>query len=258
MISDKLYAEWLEAEQRPFEGFDFSYFSDKCIDEQPPWSYSAMVREEMADIQAVLDIGTGGAEFLMTFQDIFPDYVVALEGHPPNLKLAQKRLEPLGGAVLDFSADEERRMPLDDGRFDLVLDRHMAYNVADVERVLKPGGCFLTQQVDGRNFDDFSACFECEQYWTYFTLDYALNKLRTESHLIVEEAEEWTGRMIFFDVATLIYFIQAVPWLIPPGFTVDKYRPHLAGLQARLEKEGELAFTQRRFFIQARKPGELC
>jgi len=254
VVDDMLYQTWLEAEKRPFEGFDFSYFKDKCLEEQPPWSYPALARQEMVSgIGSVLDIGTGGAEMLLTLQDVFPRKVVALEGHPPNLKLARERLVPFGGTALEFGAQEELRMPLEDASFDLVLDRHMAYDIADVERVLRPGGCFLTQQVDGRNMDDLSAHFECEQQWTYFTLDYALEKLHTRSNLIVERAEEWKGRIIFYDVATLVYFIQAVPWLIPPGFTVDKYRPHLEQLQARLERDGELVFAERRFMILARK-----
>ncbi len=40
-----------------------------------------------------------------------------------------------------------------------MLDRHEAYVAAEVLRVMRPGGRFLTQQVDGRNFPETQAIF---------------------------------------------------------------------------------------------------
>ena len=45
-------------------------------------------------------------------------------------------------------------MPFADGRFEVVLNRHEAYDAAEVRRVLSHGDRFLTQQVDGRDFAD--------------------------------------------------------------------------------------------------------
>ena len=36
-------------------------------------------------------------------------------------------------------------MPWGDGEFDLVMNRHESYDLAEVARVLSPGGLFLTQ-----------------------------------------------------------------------------------------------------------------
>ena len=90
----------------------------------------------------------------------------------------------------------------------------------------------------------------------YFTLDYALNLIR-KSNLVIEIAQEWTGKLIFKDVATLVYYLVAIPWTVP-DFSVEKYRTHLEKLQQQLEAEGELIFTQRRMLIKAtrRKPFE--
>ncbi|CAM3261815.1 hypothetical protein OCAE111667_00205 [Occultella aeris] len=43
--------------------------------------------------------------------------------------------------------DDATRLPLPDATFAVVLDRHEAYDPAEVSRVLAPGGGFLTQQV---------------------------------------------------------------------------------------------------------------
>src|SRR5689334_19294589 len=121
--SDQLFERWKQAEQRPFVGFDFSYFADKWVNEQPPWSYEAMVREHMSKATAVLDIGTGGGEKLGQFKDCFPPKIVATEGYPPNLALARERLGPLGVQVIEFEDSLESVLPLADHSFDLVINR---------------------------------------------------------------------------------------------------------------------------------------
>ena len=230
-----LVERWKAEEERPFIGFDFSYFANKWIDEEPPWSYEEQVRELMPNAQSVLDIGTGGGEKILAFKDLWPRQVTVTEGYPPNLQLARERLEPLGVTVIENSETLEGRMPFDDAAFDLVLNRHAAFNIVEVERILRPGGTFLTQQVDGRNLADLSDAFETKQLWTYFTLDFVLKALK-KTNLIVETAEEWTGQTAFQDVGTLVYYLKAVPWLVP-GFSVETHQAYLIQLQRRLEKE---------------------
>ena len=46
----------------------------------------------------------------------------------------------------------------------------------------------------------------------------------------------------FKDVATLVYYLKAVPWTVPE-FSATKYRSHLEKLQQRLEIDGELIFN---------------
>ena len=50
-------------------------------------------------------------------------------------------------------------MPFEDSRFDVVLNRHELDDPAEVFRVLRPGGVFLTQQVDGRDSEETHALF---------------------------------------------------------------------------------------------------
>jgi len=248
---DKLFERWQQEEQRPFVGFDFSYFADKWVDEQPPWSYEALVRAEMTKADSVLDIGTGGGEKLAQFKDVFPPKTLATEGYAPNLPVARAKLQPLGVEVIDFYDTDDAVLPLPDESLALVIDRHSAFNPVDIERVLKLGGVFLTQQVDGRNLSDLSAAFGAAQPWVYFTLAYALN-LMHKSNLVIEIAQEWTGKLIFKDVATLVYYLTAVPWTVP-DFSVEKHRATLEQLQRKLEAEGELVFIQRRMLIKAKK-----
>ncbi|MBN1219150.1 MAG: methyltransferase domain-containing protein, partial [Anaerolineae bacterium] len=250
---DLLAGLWQAAARQPFSGWDFSYLADKWLEEKPPWSYEAMARELMAQAQeAVLDLGTGGGEKLLGFKDVFPPRVAATEGYPPNLRLARERLEPLGVEVVESDGSLFEILPFANEAFDLVLDRHTGFNIAEVERMLAPGGMFLTQQVDGRNLNDLSAAFDCEQPWTYFTLDFVLEKIK-ETKLIVEVAQEWTGKLIFKDIGAMVYYFKAVPWIVE-NFSVERNFDHLLALQQRLEQKGELAFCQRLMVVRVSKP----
>jgi SAM-dependent methyltransferase len=249
---EQLISAWKQEEQAPFSGWDFDYLKDRWQEASPPWSYEALVRELLPQATAVLDIGTGGGERLAAYQAIFPARVAATEGYHPNFLLARSRLEALGVEVKEAETSLSARLPFEDSSFDLVIDRHSAFNIAEVERVLQPGGIFLTQQVDGNNLSDLSDVFGVKQPWTNFTLDFVLNCIK-ETNLTVELAEEWAGPSVFRDVGAVVYFLKAVPWIVE-GFSVAGYLPELKQIQARLAVDGELVFTQKLKVIRAVKP----
>ena len=247
-----LIREWKAEETQPFGGWDFSYLDGKWEEERPPWSYVDQVRAALPGAAALLDLGTGGGEKLLGLQDLWPPHVAATEGYAPNLCLARDRLEPLGVQVVHSETSIHDLLPFEDETFDLVIDRHSGFNLAEVERVLSPGGTFLTQQVDGTNLADLSAAFECEQPWPWFTLEWVLDQIAQRS-LVIEQARAWSGTTRFHSVGALVYYLKAVPWTVE-GFSVEKHLPYLLKLQNRLEREGTLAFTCKSMIVQVRKP----
>ena len=120
--SHPLLSTWLAAEQQPFSGWDFSYLDDKVINELPPWSYEAMVRQKMAQVKSTLDLGTGGGEKLLEFKDVFPPRLAATEGYLPNLELARQRLAPYGVEVRHSEAALVEILPFGESKFDLVIN----------------------------------------------------------------------------------------------------------------------------------------
>jgi hypothetical protein len=185
-------------------------------------------------------------------KDCFPKRVVATEGFPPNYVLAFRRLSPYGVEVVQTkSSSLKEKLPFADGEFDLVLNRHSAYNASEVARVLKSHGFFLTEQVDGRDLEDLCKVFNCKPQWSFFTLNFALNTIKS-TELVMVDAQEWEGKTFFKDVGALVYFLKAIPWIVP-GFTVKIHFENLLKLQERIEKEEKLTFTQRLFLIKAEK-----
>jgi len=57
----------------------------------------------------------------------------------------------------------------------------------------------------------------------------------------------------FTDVGAIVYYLKAVPWLVP-DFSVERDLEALLMLQQRLESQGKLSFCSRKYLIEARKP----
>ena len=61
---DRVDALLDEAERQPFVGWDFSWLRGR-LDSQPlPWDYTATVVEHARSSPDLLDLGTGGGEWL--------------------------------------------------------------------------------------------------------------------------------------------------------------------------------------------------
>ena len=250
-MNSKELTEYLNHEyNHPFAGWDFTYIDGRRIEDPLPWSYETLTRESLARSSSAVDLGTGGGEWLLQFKDVFPSRMAATEGYPSNLRLARERLASYGVTVYDSPGRLDDVLPFPDESFDLVLDRHSAFNAAEVARILTPGGVLMTQQVDGRQ-TDVQAAFEAEPLWSYFTLEFLLSRLHGLP-LVVEIAREWTGEVRFTNLGAMVYWFKAVPWIVP-GFTVETHLPYLEILQRRLEVDGLLTFHHTHMLVRAKK-----
>ena len=95
-----------------------------------------------------LDMDTGGGEFLLSLGHSY-SRTSATEAYPPNAELCRRLLAPLG---IDFQGGAgNQTLPFADSCFDMVINRHGNYDAGEVNRILKPGGIFITQQVGEDN-----------------------------------------------------------------------------------------------------------
>lgn len=131
-----------EALTQEFSGWDFPWAPGRWEEGEPSWDYPALVRARMAMVSSMLDIDTGGGEFLSSLKD-FPEKTFATEAYPPNIPIAKERLAPLRVQVL--VPEQEGDLPLPDESLELVINRHGYFQIGEVHRGLKPGGIFLTQ-----------------------------------------------------------------------------------------------------------------
>ena len=253
MMSDQLIAAWKREEETPFCGWDFSYLDGRMLEGQPPWSYTTRAGVLMQKSASVLDMGTGGGELLLKMRQHWPQTVVVTEEYPPNVRLARERLEPLGVRVVDVELRNHDPLPFADGEFDLIINRHSAFNVDEVARILAPEGVFLTQQVHGLWAQNLLAHFDSTPQWPDATPEFYLPWL-VSAGLEIVAAEEWSGDLAFTDVGAVVYYLHAVPWLVP-GFSVASHGQQLLDLQAKLNQSDSLVFTARKYLLEAKKAG---
>ncbi|MNJ60522.1 Methyltransferase domain protein [compost metagenome] len=200
----------------------------------------------------MLDMGTGGGEFL---RSLHPPRgrTYATEAYPPNYELCRAILPAWGIEVRQVFDDAS--LPFEDGFFDLVINRHEAYSVQELGRVLKPGGWFITQQVGGLNNRELSRWLLGEAGMTTetgFGLKQAVHEL-TRAGFKVMEQYECFPRLRFLDIGALVYLAKVIEWEFA-GFSVDRCFEKLCELQKKLEQEGCVESREHRFFIVARKP----
>lgn len=250
--ADQLRQLWLAEEQKPFEGWDFSYLDGRMIGDELPWNYMALAAAHMAHSTAVLDIDTGGGERMLEMRPHWPAKVVVSEGYAPNVALSRDRLSPFGVTVVQMDASTIAPMPFADDEFDLVLNRHGAFNANELARILAPGGIFLTQQVHGLYAHDLQAHFGASPQWPNATYEDSVTRLAAAG-LELLRGEDWHGKLIFKDVGAVVYYLKAVPWMVP-GFSVERDFARLLLLQERIDTEGELVYAHLHYWVEAHQP----
>lgn len=243
---------WREEEaQAHMHGWDFSPIQGRFAEEHDlPWSYRRLVQEYLRDDLALLDYDTGGGEFLRSLRHP-EEKTAATEGWPPNVRLCRETLLPLG---VDFQeCADPSRIPFPDGSFDIILNRHGAFDPAELFRLLRPGGLFLTEQVGEDNDRDL-----VERVLPGTPKPFPHKNLR-EQRAAFEAAgfrilrgEEAFRPIRFYDVGAFVWFARVIEWEFP-GFSVDRCLDRLLAMQEELEKTGEVRGTIHRYLIAAQK-----
>jgi SAM-dependent methyltransferase len=252
------------AERERFEGWDFSHLAGRMIEAAPAFDYLAVVRGRLSGVERMLDLGTGGGEVLCELAP-FRATTIATEAWPPNAALAGRRLAPHGASVVLVEGAPENwetleaplrvhpALPFADGAFDLVIDRHESYLPAEVFRVLKPDGRFVTQQCGGTHHGDLNGLLGLP-YPRYggWRLAAAEAQLTAVGFVDVAGREAFTDTRIH-DVGAIVYYLRALPWQAP-GFQARDHLERLRALHEQIATIGPLAIRAHHFLVEAHKP----
>ena len=240
-----------EASCQPFSGWDFSHIASRLIREPLPWDYVERVRESMRTARAVLDMGTGGGERLAGLAP-FPTETLATEAYEPNVPIARARLDPLGVTVVPVKSYDA--LPLDDGKFDLVINHHEKFIATELWRIMRPGGLFITQQAGERMNIELREWLEGRpvEPGPSSRLERSVYHLRNAGFDIVDTREAFPAGA-FHDVGAIVYYLKAIPWSVP-GFDVETHRCRLVSIHDRIQEHGRLVVTGHNHFIEARRP----
>ena len=252
MKQNDLLAQWLAEEQAAhIHGWDFSHIRGRYQEEDIlPWDYGRMVRQYLQPESRILDIDTGGGEFLLSLRHPY-NRTSATEGYAPNVKLCREKLLPLG---IDFREMTDcSQMPFENGTFDMIINRHGDYCVSELWRVLKKGGLFITEQVGEDNDRELIELLLPGTPKAFHGLNLRKQQsLFTETGFEILKAEECFRPIRFYDTGALVWFARIIEWEFP-GFSVDRCFEQLVKAQKILEEKGAVEGTIHRYLIVARK-----
>ena len=251
MTTEELKTIWQSEEDCAYiRGWDFSHIHGRYAEAEPPWDYEAIIRRYLTDETKLLDYDTGGGEFLLSLRHPYEN-TAATEGYPPNVALCRERLVPLG---IDLrTCSDAAHIPFPDEAFDLILNRHGDFFPPEIQRLLKPGGLFITQQVGSDNDRDL-----VERVLPGTAKPFPHENLREQKARFASlgfeilQAEEAFGPISFYDVGAFVWFARIIEWEFP-GFSVDRCFDRLLQLQETVAREGRVTGTTHRYLIVARK-----
>jgi SAM-dependent methyltransferase len=215
-----------------------------------------MVETLTSSVSSMLDLGTGGGEFLLSLSTL-PEDTMATEAYSPNVEIARSKVAAFGIHLINVEAGIQERypLPLPDSRFDLVIDRHEAYDSSEIMRILKPGGRFITQQVGSYNLERLRLIFgslvdsELDFVWN---LEAAKARAEGAGLQIVDSGQALTSTR-FSDVRTVVYYLKALAFDFP-HFDPRQDMSRLGNIAFLIERDGFFEDSCDRFFLTARKP----
>lgn len=245
---------WKAEEERVFAGWDFSYLDGRIVEEALPWDYGAIIHKHLRKEQVLLDMGTGGGEFLLTLEHPYHKTYVT-EAYPPNIDLCHKKLGSLGIHVSGVL--EDGQLPYEDESMDIIINRHEYYKIDEVFRVLRQGGTFITQQVGGRNNVDFSnrLCKTIARTQDLTnTMKFQMASFMQAGFTILNSGEYFPD-LKFLDTGALVYFAKIIEWEFI-DFSVDRCFEELLKVEQEIADQGYVRSQEHRYFIEARKPLE--
>lgn len=240
-----------EEENAHIHGWDFSHISGRTEEcSELPWDYRDVICRYLKRTDKLLDIDTGGGEFLLSLNHPY-SLTSAVEGYPPNVKLCENILLPLG---IDFKpSNDYSNLPFENDAFDVVINRHGAYDVKEIYRILKPNGVFITQQVGENNDREIRELLlaSCQNAFKGMNLREQSKAFGNNGFSVLESGESFRD-FLFYDVGALVWFAKIIQWEFP-NFSVDSCFEGLVKAQQAIEKDGFIKTTTHRYMIVARK-----
>lgn len=253
MNKTKLLKLWhTEEKKAQIHGWDFSHIRSRYEEEHDlPWDYFKIIKTHLTSEQNILDIDTGGGEFLLSLHHPYK-YLSATEAYPPNIQVCKERLLPLG---INFKeANALRCLPYCDQSFDMVINRHGSFYANEIGRVLKDDGLFITEQVGAENDRELVELLFSKALEIPFPEQYAaITKQKFEkANFTVIDIQEVFRPIKFYDVGALVWFAHIIEWEFP-NFSVENNLKGLFHAQAILEKKGVIEGSIHRFLLIAKK-----
>lgn len=232
-------------------GWDFSRMRSRR--DPVPWEYLDVARQYIRPTDAVLDIGTGGGEKLLSLASSFRTGV-GLDPDPDMIAVA--RANGAGRPNVRFLPMGAESLDLDHESFDVVLTRHAPVQVPEVVRVLKPGGWFVSQQVGANNMANIRQAFKTGSGSQYGDDERARvdDFTRLGCHVVATGA--YDVRSWVSDVHSLVFWLGAIAGAneVPADFSIDRHWSVVNGIIAETATRHGFLTNEHRTLLVVHKP----
>jgi SAM-dependent methyltransferase len=245
----------LAAEVAPRRGWDFSRVRD---DRDPvPWEYEEVVRRYLRPSDRVLDVGTGGGERFLALAPSF-ETGVGVDPDPEMVRTARENTPAALAEKVSFVEGRAAALPAPDTSFAVVLNRHAIVDVAEVMRVLRPGGSFITQQVGAQNTFNITTLFGSGPGMggAHIAPDQEIPALADafqERGYAIISYGTYNVPYYFQDAASLLFWMQAVG--VPPDFDIERHWQQVDYLLSEYATPRGTETNEHRELLIVRAPG---
>lgn len=213
----------------PRRGWGFSRMRDER--DPVPWDYHERARRFLGATDRVLDTGTGGGERFLAFAASFATGL-GIDASPEMVRTATENTVPELRGRVAFAVMDAEDLAIADASFDVVLNRHAPFAPWEVARVLRPGGCFVTQQIGRRNMQNIFAAFGWASSGAFWdaerkgsgkparTTETAIASFTALGCAVVAYGTYDVGYYVR-DLESLLFWLQSVP--LPEPFDIDRH-----------------------------------
>lgn len=221
-----------------------------------PWEFRAVVRELLTGKESVLDMGCGYGRDLAALADSFTRGI-GVDISKERIDEARLSLPMKLRMRVHFTRASAHAIPAPNGSFHAVINRHTALFPEEVDRVLAPGGVFVTQQVGSEDTRAIFATFNEARgplpSWPEELLLPRTENVLTSLGYEVLRREEYDVPFLFGDAASLLYWLQMVP--LPQDFDIETDADTVLDILDRLGTPQGIVTNEHRELLVMRKPG---
>lgn len=235
------------------DGWDFSRLATERA--PTPWNYTSVVSKYLRPNALLLDEGTGGGETLLSTATHCAN-AIGIDSSESMIAAATRNLSRSDVTNVAFLVMDNFETGFGDATFDAITNRHADFSDLEVDRILKPGGTFMTQQVGRNNTLNVLEAFDWtpdsfgHDYWgppweeeTQRYLDMGYEVVASKQY----DVDYW-----FCDIESLLFWLKSSP--LPQPFDLDRHWRNLAKLMASSRSSRGFKTNEHRKLLVARKP----